>query len=301
MASSKSPKFAPGQNCSRCTAPLAKGKFKCTACGAWNVTPPTKKAGAGDGTMLLDDVKTVLGAGYKTGPWDRNFAEPHRVPDDAAILLGGEPGAGKSTVALQLAFALAEASKHECLYLPAEENETQVRERAVRLVGDDLKKRIRVVNRNELGETPLDSVVKRYRPAGVIVDSLQGFSEELSVQLSLCSQFRQLSKDTRIPHIIITRVNKDGDLAGLQDLQHEVDICVLIQKTPKDNVVLVREVRGGKPWGRPYEIEEMREFYTKKSRYGPAGGEVTTRYQMTGRGLIQVEIVEEDDDEEEAA
>jgi DNA repair protein RadA/Sms len=291
-------------NCHLCESTIPKGKTKCLKCGAWNVVAQSSldPSAQGDGTVLLDDVDEKKIKVYQTGPWDRNFANPPGVPDDAVILIGGAPGVGKSTMALQLYDALATSQEREALYIPAEEGDTQVLSRAIRLKLKSLgKRRLRIISRNRIASTSIEEMIAKYNPCGVIVDSMPGFTDDIKEAVSICKRFTDISKLYRCPTLIIDHITKDGDLAGLKELEHVVDICCLATKTAKNEVVAVHFPDDDEV----FEVKEMRELYTNKSRYGPAGSEVTTRYIMTPKDakipgkLLEVELAEDEDEDDE--
>src|SRR5271167_3807178 len=125
-----------GPTCQHCRAHMGRGTYRCGRCKKWNFGPGSGY-GDDDGTLLLGDVPEQDVARLRTGPWDVNFGAPPGLPTGAVVILGGEPGVGKSTIALQWSAAIAMAPENTkalpVLYLGAEENARQVKGRAVRL------------------------------------------------------------------------------------------------------------------------------------------------------------------------
>jgi len=279
-------------------------RIQCPSCRQMNIEPvktvSQANGGSGDGTILLSNVSEKDVKVYQTGPWDKNFSDPPGVPDDAVILIGGEPGVGKSTSALQLTSALAVSQNRETLYIPAEEGDTQVKARAIRLMLPRLDL-MRIISRDQIHDVSVEELIRKYKPCGAIVDSMPGFTDDLKEAVSICEGFTDIAKANRVPIFIIDHITKDGDLAGLKELEHKVDICCLMTKTKPNEIIEVYRADDKKQ--RVFEIEEMRELYTRKSRYGPAGSEVTTYYMMTSKdskppgSLVQVIPYEEEEED----
>lgn len=184
------------------------------------------------------------------------------------ILIGGEPGIGKSTLLLQVADCLS----HEglsVLYISGEESERQIKMRGERL-------HIIAQNLLILPETNLDQIfeeIKRIRPAAVIVDSIQTvFSPgiesapgSISQIRGAASQFLLVAKSTGVPFFLIGHINKDGAIAGPKALEHIVDTVLYFEGERHQNHRIVRAT---------------------KNRYG-AANELGV-FEMTGEGLCPV-------------
>lgn len=281
-----------GQICNKCSFPLKRGKTRCSKCGSWVaflglreqvVTHGTDD----DGTILLSDVPEHDVQRITTGPWDRNFGSPPGVPCESVVLLGGAPGAGKSTVALQWASALAEGTGREALYLCAEESGGQIKNRALRL--GCRADRIRIVPLEKMGDVVLEDILEKRRPGGVVLDSIAGFTSEPDKAVEIVSGFKFFATYFRAPFIVINHVTKDGDMAGMMRLQHAGDISLMLTKDSGDTCNAIDVASNAL-----IEVTEMRELYTEKSRYGPSGE--STFYAMTEKGLRLVKP-EEDDEE----
>lgn len=174
--------------------------------------PDVSRADAERTSTGIPELDRVLGGGLVAG---------------AVVLVGGEPGIGKSTLLLQAASALA-TSGAAVLYVTAEESAAQLRLRGDRLgVGSQ---RLLV-----LAETDVGAIVDASRAAGaVVVDSIQAVrcAELESVPGSVgqvreaASRFVGLAKATGIPVLLVGHVTKDGSLAGPRTLEHVVDAIV---------------------------------------------------------------------------
>jgi DNA repair protein RadA/Sms len=148
------------------------------------------------------------------------------------ILLGGEPGAGKSTLCLQIAAAAARTG-HKVLYSSGEESEAQIKLRADRLQIDD--RNILVTH-----ETVLESLlgqIEESEPTFMIVDSLQaiaslqleGGSGGISQSVEAASTLTRVAKSKKIVAILINQVLKSGDPAGSKQIQHAVDTIMMFE------------------------------------------------------------------------
>jgi DNA repair protein RadA/Sms len=184
------------------------------------------------------------------------------------VLVGGEPGIGKSTLLLQAAAALAAASRG-VLYVSGEESAAQLRLRADRLGVDS--ERILVA-----AETDVDAVLaaaERARPAALIVDSIQAVScADLTSVPGTVGQVREaaarfvaLAKQQGLPVLLVGHVTKDGALAGPRTLEHVVDTVLQFE-------------------GERHQAHRI--LRTLKNRFG-ASGELGV-FSMTEAGLEQV-------------
>ena len=221
--------------CSSCGAKAPQMLGRCPVCGEWGtyeeelVSETTKKGIAarsiGNGKpqrlqeveaseeMRIDmhngELNRVLGGGLVPG---------------SLVLLGGEPGIGKSTLALQVLLQLGE---RKTFYASGEESLRQLKLRAERLAGD-------ASNLYISSETSLERIleqVKEIDPEVVVIDSIQTIgTESLDATIGSISQVREcaarileFAKTRNIPFIIIGHINKEGSLAGPKVLEHIVD------------------------------------------------------------------------------
>lgn len=184
------------------------------------------------------------------------------------ILIGGEPGIGKSTLLAQVADKLS-ASGAKVLYISGEESERQIKLRGERLG-------IRAENLFLLGETNLENVlheIERMKPSAVIVDSIQTvFSGNLESAPGSVSQVREVAgqflfyaKNTGTPVFLIGHVTKEGSIAGPKALEHIVDTVLYFEGERHHNHRIIR---------------------ASKNRFG-AANEVGI-FEMTGAGLVAV-------------
>ena len=224
--------------CSNCGYESAKWLGKCPACNEWNTFYEEKVVsnsnnslninGGNRGKAIPRKLKEV--EGIEVARTSSGIVELDRVlggglVKGSLVLVGGEPGIGKSTLILQLCDKVQGEGK--VLYISGEESAEQVKIRADRLDihNDELM---------FLGETNIDNiqeVIFSINPKLVIIDSIQTmYSEEITSAAGTVSQVREITarimrmcKDNGITTIIIGHVTKDGNIAGPRVLEHMVD------------------------------------------------------------------------------
>ncbi len=242
--------------CQNCGAESAKWIGRCPVCKEWNtyheeiVAPPSSRElsySAGiekKKPQLLDNIEADEKNRLNTGISELDRILGGGMVNGSVILLGGEPGVGKSTLALQLAIAL---KGKKILYVSGEESEEQISLRARRLKRSNPFCYI-------LSETSLESIVahsENLKPGLIIIDSIQTMTIELiessagSVsQVRECAaQLLKYSKITNIPVFIIGHITKDGTLAGPKVLEHIVDVVLYFEG---DNNYSYRILRSAK-------------------------------------------------------
>lgn len=258
------------QSCHRCEEKFDASKSQCPACGHWNTGQSNNEGD--DQTLLLSEVEDIPLRQIKTGPWDVAFCkESPGIVSTSVTLLGGAPGAGKSTMAIQLCDEIAESEQREVFYIGAEESKGEYRSRARRLGLRNLK----LIRLYPMGaSSDIGGILRTRRPCAIVIDSLPGLTEDQEEAADICKTFKEYAVELDAPVIIIDHVTKDGDLAGLMALQHHVD--TLLTLFPNDDT-------------------EVRTLTVRKNRYGAANFD--TSLLMTGKGLVAYTEPEEDDDE----
>lgn len=233
--------------CSQCGHSEPKWLGHCPDCGAWNsfteevIKAPARAAkggrgrglgasgGRGDGAggaVALSDVVSSSVERFSSGIDELDLVLGGGIVPGSLVLVGGEPGIGKSTLLLQVVDAVSAA--RAAMIVCGEESAAQVRMRAERICRGRLD-RIAV-----LAETELESViaaVEEERPAIVVVDSVQTlYSDELSSAPGSVSQVREaagrflrLAKESGVAVFLVGHVTKDGAIAGPRVLEHMVD------------------------------------------------------------------------------
>ncbi|MCC6830065.1 MAG: DNA repair protein RadA [Thermoleophilia bacterium] len=221
--------------CEECGTSHPRWVGRCTGCGAWGSVAESATPARAARTLEVVPQPVRLGEAADPPParLATGMAELDRVlgggiVPGSLILIGGEPGIGKSTLVLQALASLS--ATREVLLVTGEESVAQVRTRAARLVGDT--DRVGV-----LAETRLESVVaavEAHRPAVCAIDSVQTLvSDAADGGPGSVSQVRQatgdllrLAKERDVAIVLVGQVTKDGGLAGPRMLEHMVD-CVL--------------------------------------------------------------------------
>ena len=217
--------------CNECGYESPKWLGKCPACNSWNTFFEQKIVKEKSTPQVLDEV-----VGKNESRIDTGIAELNRVlggglVNGSLVLLGGEPGIGKSTLILELCDKITGNGK--VLYVSGEESAEQVKIRADRLG-------IKNSNIMFLGETDIDVIedaILKTNPKLVIIDSIQTmYSEEITSAAGTVSQVREItarimriSKGHRITTIIIGHVTKDGNIAGPRVLEHMVDTVLYLE------------------------------------------------------------------------
>ena len=223
--------------CNNCGSNFPKWQGQCTSCKSWNSISEEVVLKPKNNTWETQSVKNIKSSTpqkisnivYKeedrlvTSDTEFNRVLGGGVVPGSLILLGGEPGIGKSTLLLQIAIRLP----YSTLYVSGEESQSQIKMRANRMdhESDDCY---------VLTEISLESIFKQIektKPQILIIDSIQTLKTELvdsapgSVsQIKTCtSELINFAKKTSTPVIIIGHITKDGNIAGPKILEHMVD------------------------------------------------------------------------------
>ena len=245
--------------CQDCGAQAQKWLGRCPECGAWSslveelVTPDQRDEGrryglatATGGSRLYADIDIAQTARLSTGIGEFDRVLGGGLVPGSLILLGGEPGIGKSTLLLQAAACFAR-TEGPVLYSSGEESEHQIRARGERLGVDRAPVYV-------LAETCLERILEeitRLKPALVIIDSIQTvFSRQLQSAPGSIGQVREAAthllftaKGQNIPTILVGHVTKDGSLAGPKALEHVVDTVVYFEGERHHSHRVVRAVK----------------------------------------------------------
>lgn len=243
--------------CKECGYESAKWMGQCPACHAWNtITEEIIRSGGADakrGIVKESTAPTML-SNISLTEQDRvtcGIGELDRVlgggiVPGSLILVGGDPGIGKSTLLLQMCRNLASLD-HNILYISGEESLKQIKMRADRL-GKFEKDMILLCETNL---KDIEEVIKSKRPEMVVIDSIQTmYDEDVSSAPGSVSQVReatavllQLSKSLGISIFIVGHVTKEGTVAGPRVLEHMVDTVLYFEGERHASYRLLRGVK----------------------------------------------------------
>jgi DNA repair protein RadA/Sms len=225
--------------CQNCGVQSPKWVGRCPSCGQWNTFVEEVVAHTTESTLwkkstaksvrsakphLLDNIVTGTEQRLMLPDQELNRVLGGGLVPGSLVLIGGEPGIGKSTLVLQVALALRDV---KVLYVSGEESEQQIKMRADRL-------KMKNINFFVLTETSLENIfnqVAEISPAVLIVDSIQTlFTGNIESSPGSVSQIREctaellrFAKESNTPVFLIGHITKDGVIAGPKILEHMVD------------------------------------------------------------------------------
>ena len=262
--------------CSNCGNEYSKWMGRCPACGEWNTMVEKevvtgKKAavnvpGAGAKPMPLRDVSTAREDRVSLGSPEVDRLLGGGIVKGSLVLMGGEPGIGKSTLSLQLPLKRPDL---KTLYVTGEESVKQVKMRADRLGGDPSNCLI-------YSETDMAQILKQAQevaPDLMIVDSVQTMycqtvdstAGSVSQIKEVAAQLLRFAKGSGIPVILIGHITKEGTIAGPKILEHIVDVVLQFEGENRGAYRVLRSI---------------------KNRFGSTS-ELAV-FEMTGTGLREV-------------
>ena len=243
--------------CSNCGYESTKWLGKCPSCGEWDSFKQIKVASEhnnntakktalsfqaaasskglpdmGNRPLRLKEISSQEGARICTPDDELNRVLGGGLVPGSLVLLGGEPGIGKSTLTLQTVVSMPEK---RILYVSGEESAHQIKQRAERLLSENQKELPSKVF--ILCETSLENIygyVQEVKPELLVIDSIQTISTEMvetspgSVpQVRECAaSLLHFAKNSNVPVILIGHINKEGTLAGPKILEHIVDTVI---------------------------------------------------------------------------
>ena len=258
--------------CSECGYESGGWLGKCPACASWNTLTEevVAKSGSVSGSAAagpaakavpLHEIRTEAGMRFDTGYGELNrVLGGGRVPG-SLVLVGGDPGIGKSTLILQMCEGLG--AERKTLYVSGEESAVQIKLRADRLG----VKRHGILM---LAETAFDRVedsISRENPSVVIIDSIQTiYNSDISSSPGSVSQVRdvtgnflRIAKQKDITIFLIGHVTKEGAIAGPRILEHMVDTVLYFEGERHQDYRILRAVKNRFGSTNEIGIFEMRE------------------------------------------
>jgi len=265
--------------CQNCGAQSPKWQGKCSNCGSWNSYAEESYFPEAKGTrlefaskenpVLLSEIEAREESRIKTSITELDSVLGGGIVPGSVILIGGDPGIGKSTISLQVSCFLSQLG-HKVLYISGEESIKQTKLRANRL---DTKGKDRLYIVNQIDLNSIVEYIKQLSPDVVIVDSIQViYQPDLPSSPGSVGQVRecaavltQLAKTMGIAMFIIGHVTKEGSLAGPRVLEHIVDTVLYFE-------------------GERYSV--YRILRATKNRFGSTN-EIGV-FEMSSNGLIEV-------------
>lgn len=265
--------------CQNCGAQSPRWVGKCPSCEGWNtyveemLTPVSKEGRGGivfsDKPVKFSEISMAEEKRLKTGIIEFDRVLGGGIVPSSVILIGGDPGIGKSTIALQAVCALSRQG-HKVLYVSGEESVQQTKMRAERL-GADTSDSLYIVNQVDLNA--IKEYITKMKPQIAVIDSIQVlYHPEIPSSPGTVSQVREcaailthLAKTTGLSLFIIGHVTKEGTIAGPRVLEHIVDTVLYFE-------------------GERYNAHRI--LRTIKNRFGSTN-EMGV-FEMTSGGLIEV-------------
>ena len=245
-------------SCNACGSQFHKWAGQCGDCGAWNTlhevradhSPPRLKASNGYAgqvakVTVLDDVSVNTETRTSTGLSELDRVLGGGLVEGSVVLIGGDPGIGKSTILLQTLTWLAQ--EHKALYITGEESLGQVAMRAKRLELPCDRLRI-------MAETCVENIAATLRsekPAVAVIDSIQTlYTEAIQSAPGGVSQIREsaailtrYAKQTGTALFLVGHVTKEGALAGPRVLEHMVDCVLYFEGEADSRFRMIRAVK----------------------------------------------------------
>lgn len=238
--------------CANCGNEEPKWVGKCPACGEWNTfkeaalpsstTNLHTPSGNTNQPLPITKIESKADKRISTGSTEFDRVLGTGLVTGSLVLIGGEPGIGKSTLMLQIALKLANT---KVLYVSGEESASQIKLRAERIGGENSECLI-------VSETSLQNIqvhLKNTQPNLVVIDSIQTLQADgvesspgSITQIRECTnQLLRFAKETDTPVILIGHITKDGSIAGPKVLEHMVDVVLQFEG---DTNYMYRIIRG---------------------------------------------------------
>ncbi len=244
-------------SCSECGASTGKWQGQCPGCGLWNTLVETLAESASPGharfaalggtakLQTLSEIEAREEDRLPTGVAEFDRALGGGLVSGGVVLIGGDPGIGKSTLLLQALAGLS--ATHHVLYVSGEESAQQVAMRARRLSLDTQRLKLLA----EINLEKIVAILQSERPEVAVIDSIQTlWSDQLNsapgsvAQVRECAaQLTRLAKQTGITVIFVGHVTKEGALAGPRVLEHIVDTVLYFEGDTHSSFRLIRAVK----------------------------------------------------------
>ena len=304
--------------CKECGAESAKWLGQCPACKAWDsmVEEPVQPKAKGmklpaPGTVKkaavekLSEIKTDTDTRIVTGVEEFDRVLGGGIVDSSLVLVGGDPGIGKSTLLLQICRILV-GMKIDVLYISGEESVRQIKMRADRLGKFDGE--LELLSENSLDN--IEEIVIEKRPRVMVVDSIQTmFREDIAASPGSVSQVREttgsllrLAKGYGVTIFIVGHVTKEGVVAGPRVLEHMVDTVLYFEGDNSSDYRVLRAVKNRFGSTNEVGVFEMRqdglrevrnpsEYMLAGTPVGEPGSVITATIEGTRPIMLEIQAL----------
>lgn len=303
--------------CQECGYQAPKWMGKCTNCNSWNsfveeIKQTSKKRGTGEAISTtvskptkINQIETEKEERILTKMKELNRVLGGGIVPGSLVLIGGDPGIGKSTLLLQTSSQIAEKS-HTVLYISGEESLQQTKLRADRL-------NIHHDSLYVMAETDLYHIIRQIetvKPQFVVIDSIQTiYKEEITSAPGSVSQVREctmelmkIAKTLGIPIFIVGHVTKEGAIAGPRMLEHMVDVVLYFEGERHHTYRILRSVKNRFGSTNEMGIFEMKEtglqevinpseIFLEERTSGASGSTVVASMEGTRPVLVEIQAL----------
>lgn len=298
--------------CSGCGYQSPKWLGRCPECGQWETFKATEPDAAQDSSPPASPQSIVEIPLEANGRWPTGIGEFDRilgggVLKGSTILIGGEPGIGKSTLMLEVAGRLAKSAKSPVLYVSGEEAPAQIKLRARRL-GLASEKNLWVLNEQRL--RAVCQVTREAHASTLIVDSMQTvFANSMKEGLGttqqvgeVAFQLSQLAKSEKIPVYLIGHITKSGEFAGPKAIEHLVDVALYLEGGRDSDVRILRAVKNRYGSTEEIGVFQMSEsglqeivnpsaFFTERTGVPKPGSAIVPSLEGTRPILVEIQAL----------
>lgn len=303
--------------CQECGYESIRWMGKCTNCNSWNsfieeVKQPKEQRGIGASTtqkstkpLKINEIVSEKEPRITTSMREFNRVLGGGVVPGSLVLIGGDPGIGKSTLLLQTSAQIAE-KELTVLYISGEESMQQTKLRAERLAIDTDKLYV-------LSETNMHQImhqIEEVKPDFVVIDSIQTmFKEEVTSAPGSVTQVREstmelmkIAKSNAIPIFIVGHVTKEGAIAGPRMLEHMVDVVLYFEGERHHTYRILRTVKNRFGSTNEMGIFEMKELglqevmnpseiFLEERSGGASGSTVVASMEGTRPVLVEIQAL----------
>jgi len=302
--------------CQNCGYASPRWSGKCPECGLWNTfveevvdsvevkkSRKTELKSKSANIKLITEVETLSGTRIKTGLEELDRVLGGGIVSGAVMLIGGDPGIGKSTLMLQIADKIKD---RKILYVSGEESSLQIKMRSDRL-------NYHLENFYILSETNLDiiqAVIQSEEPELIVIDSIQTIHrDDIESAPGTVSQLREstsllihIAKSKNIPIFVVGHITKDGTIAGPKVLEHMVDVVLQFEGERTHSYRILRGIKNRFGSTNEIGIFEMTELglrevknpsevFLSQRNYGASGCSISSAIEGTRPILIEVQAL----------